>query len=604
MNRKIIYAGLAVLIAAILLAMPNLLDTSSLNTLNVGMVFALPVLGLYFILGLTGQMSLAQAAFWGIGAYTSALLTVNWDWSPWLGIIAAFFVAAFFGVLLGIPTLRLKGHYLAMATIGFGIIVGLVLLQWDTLTRGTDGISIPAYFRIGDFAFDKIEKYYYLLLAVLLTLAVAAWRVRFSRIGRGLLAIRENEMAAESMGINTTLYKVMAFSLGAGYAGVGGALFAHLPNTRYISPDTFSFDQSVVFLAMLVLGGSGTIFGAVLGAVFLQFLPEWLRFLDKGYLAVYGAGIMLIMVFLPVGVVGLIEQLLKPWLPRPAQLVAPASLLSKVGQPQSGESGQGSREAAAGQIVLEVRNLQKYFGGLKALDGISFKVVKSEIHALIGPNGSGKTTALNVISGIYRPTRGDVLFNGQAVGGKPPHRLTRSGLARTFQNIRLFPELSALENVMVGQHVQSRSNLLGAILPLPQSQAEERRIQQEAVAALEFVGLLDKQSELAKNLSYGEQRRVEIARALAAKPFLLLMDEPAAGMNPHETETLMDLLVKLRDQGLTILLIEHDMNLVMSLSNRITVLNFGKEIADGYPSEIERNPAVIEAYLGAEVVSA
>jgi len=625
MKKQYIFGLIGLLAGLLVLLFPTFLDSNTVWLLNQGMIYAIIVLGLYFILGLTGQMSLAQAGFMGIGAYTSGVLTskaattivtgngsLRLGLDPWLGLLAAGVVATTVGILVGIPTLRLKGHYLAMATIGLGVIVGLLLLNWTELSGGPDGITNVPVFRLGGFIFDKVEKYYYIVLIITALLALAAWRVRYSRVGRSLLAIRENEMAAQAMGINTTFYKVMAFALSAGYGGLGGALFAHQPNVRYISPDTFVFAFSVTFLAMLVLGGSDSIFGAIFGAVFLNFLPEWLRGLPKqikdSYLLIYGAGIMLSMIFLPVGVIGFIERWISSRFLHPALQPARPELVAQVGRPATyPTAGAGRVSADASQdneVVLELKDLQKHFGGIKAVDGINMQVRQGEIHALIGPNGSGKTTALNVISGIYKPTGGQIVFMGHAIGGKPAHQLTGLGLARTFQNIRLFPELTALENVMVGQHVRSHVGLFGAVFPLPASRAEEKRIKEEALAALEFVGLLDKQASLAKNLAYGQQRRVEIARALCAKPMLLLLDEPAAGMNPSETEELLALLRQLRERGITLLLIEHDMNLVMSLSDQITVLNFGKEIADGVPQQIERNPAVIEAYLGAEVVNA
>ncbi|GAC1648777.1 MAG: branched-chain amino acid ABC transporter ATP-binding protein/permease [Herpetosiphon sp.] len=597
MQRRTIQLVTASVAAIAALLLPAILRTSDINHLVLGMIYAIAVLGLYFVLGLTGQMNLAQAAFWGIGAYSTGIMTTRYHLSPWIGLAVAAALSASFGVLLGIPTLRLGGHYLAMATIGFGVIVGLILLNASGLTGGADGVRSIPVFQLGGYRFIRLQSYYYLVLVWLVALGAAAQRLRTSRVGRGMLAIRENELAAQTMGINTTRFKVLAFALSATYAGIAGVLFAHMPNVRYISPDTFVFGQSVAFLAMLVIGGSDTVLGAIFGAIFLVFLPEWLRFLRQGYLAVYGAGVMLIIVFLPIGVVGLIEQMVRRRLVPPRRPTVPPEIVANVGVPVGTAGSEGT-------ALLELRGLRKWFGGIKAVDGISFLVQPGTIHALIGPNGSGKTTAINVISGLYQPTDGQILFNGVSIGGKRPHHLTSLGLARTYQNIRLFPELSVLENVKVGHHSRSHGNVLTALLPLPGSRAEEQRIELQALAALEFVGMTSRTHDLAKNLAYGQQRRVEIARALAAKPLLLLLDEPAAGLNPTETEELLVLLEKIRSRGTTLLLVEHDMNMVMRLSDHITVLNFGKEIADGTPRAIEHDAAVIEAYLGQEAVLA
>jgi branched-chain amino acid transport system permease protein len=578
-----------VLVVAIVVALvlPLPLSPYFRQILNIALIWGMVVLGLNFALGYAGQLSLAQAAFWGIGAYTSALLTVSLKVPVAIGFIGAILAAAIAGLLLGIPTLKLRGHYLAMATIGFGIIVQLVLIHWRSVTRGTDGVPGIPGLGIGPIALVREEQRYYLLLIVFAILAWLAYRIRHSRLGRAFLAVRENELAGETLGVDTTRYKILAFVLAAAYAGAAGSLYAHV--SQFISPDSFSFEQSVQFLAMLVIGGSGSIAGAVVGAGLLTFAPELLKFVSflppGAYLALYGAAIMLTMVFLPAGLISLLDR----WRTEQRDR-APASLDASL--PWTLETGAAN---AAGPL-LQTRGLVKTFGGVVAVRQLEMAVTGGNIHALIGPNGSGKTTTLNVINGIYEATGGGIELCGRDVTRLKPHARAVLGMSRTFQNIRLFPSLTVLENVIIGMHPRTRFRL-GALLR-GSTDPSERAARAEAHQILAFVGLANQAHALARNLPYGAQRLAEIARALASRPRLLLLDEPAAGLNPTETEDLVELLRRIRASGVTLLLIEHDMNLVMSLSDQITVLNFGEKISEGPRQVVERDEKVIEAYLG------
>ncbi len=582
------YAVIAIAVVVALL-LPNLLSQYFRQLLNTALGWAVVVLGLNFVLGYTGQLSLAQAAFWGIGAYASAIATTDHGWPVFFGFVAALVVTALAGIVLGIPTLKLRGHYLAMATIGFGIIVQLILIHWRNVTHGTDGIPGIPGLSFGPIRLVEERDKYYLLLLGLVVFAFVAQRVRHSRVGRAFLAIRENELAGEVLGVDTTRYKIAAFTLGAAYAGAAGSMYAHVSN--FVSPDSFSFEQSVQFLAMLVLGGSGSIGGAILGAMLLTFVPEWLRFVpflpSSAYLAVYGAAIMLTMVFLPGGLASLLDSQRKL-----KAVFQPASRTTSL--PWKQELPQDRT-----QPLLETRGLVKAFGGVRAVAGLDMRVLPGEIHALIGPNGSGKTTTLNVVNGIYEATEGQIFLAGREITHLTPHQRAAMGMSRTFQNIRLFWELGVLENVVVGMHPRTRFRLWQVILRGARA-PQESQCEAEAREILAFVGLRGLERVHARNLPYGAQRLLEIARALASHPRVLLLDEPAAGLNPAETEDLIELLRRIRATGITLLLIEHDMNLVMTVSDVVTVLNFGEKISEGTPRTVERDERVIEAYLGRE----
>ena len=608
MSRRAFTPLLIAILALAIAAFPRVVGSSYwLNLVNLAISFSVACLGLNIVLGYAGQLSLAQAAFWGVGAYTTSLLTVKLGMSVWAGMVAAFFVAALFGVLLGIPTLKLSGHYLAMTTIGFGIILQLILVNAIWLTGGADGIpEIPSP-RIAGIQLQEPNTFFYAAAVLLVLLTWASIRLKNSRVGRAFMAIRENEMAAETAGVDSTYFKIMAFALSAGYGGLGGWLFAH-SGSHYISPDTFSFDQSVMLLAMAVLGGNGSAVGAIVGATLLTLVPEVLRFLKDYYMMVYAAGIVAVMIFMPGGIAGLVRTLavsqrLRAWWSSGSTAVRDVALdLDRHASTDS--SSPRAAEAANNGILLAVKGLVKHFGGLKAVDGVDMEIRAGEIQALIGPNGSGKTTILNMLSGLYVPTGGEILLAGSSVAGRKPHVITAHGVARTFQNIRLFGELTVLDNVLIGQHSRSRAGLVRSVLQLGSQRAEEAAMRRRALDALNFVGLRGKEFSEAKSLPYGQQRLLEVARALVSLPKLLLLDEPAAGLNANETETLVELLFQIRDRGITILLVEHDMSLVMNVSDHITVINFGKKIAEGPAEAIEKNQDVIDAYLGTEVGNA
>jgi branched-chain amino acid transport system permease protein len=604
-TKPLLLAALILLVAVF----PWLLNSSYwMNLVNLAISFSVACLGLNIVLGYAGQLSLAQASFWGVGAYTSALLTVNLGVPVWLSLVAAFLVAALFGVMLGIPTLKLSGHYLAMTTIGFGIILQLILINAIWLTGGSDGIpKIPSP-AIGSYELKDPSSFFYVAAVALILLTWASMRLKNSRVGRAFLAIQGNEMAAETTGVDSTLYKVMAFALSAGYGGLGGWLFAH-SGSHYISPDTFSFDQSVMFLAMAVLGGNGSAVGSIVGASLLTLVPEVLRFLKDYYMMVYSAGIVAVMIFMPGGIASLVRglrlsQRLRDWWQSGSTATRQVAAATAVGDPAAFLKTLTAGNPGGNGNLLTVKGLAKHFGGLKAVDGVDMEVRRGEIHALIGPNGSGKTTIINMLSGLYVPTAGQICLEGVNTTGRRPHEITAQGVARTFQNIRLFGDLTVLDNVMIGQHNRTRSGLAASVLQPASQQAEEAAMRQKALAALEFVGMRGREFAEAKSLPYGRQRVLELARALVSDPKLLLLDEPAAGLNAAETEALLDLLFQIRDHGITILLVEHDMSLVMNVSDQITVLNFGKKIAEGDADAIQKNQEVIDAYLGTEVANA
>jgi branched-chain amino acid transport system permease protein len=535
--------------------------------------YAIAVFGLIVVLGLCGQINLAQAAFFGFGAYAVGLGTADLNLSFWVVLALGAGVALVMGAFLGMTTLRLGGHYLAMVTISFQQIVTLIMVNWIPVTHGPDGVGSikrPAHF-------ESAHTFLGLCVLVMAAIGYMVWRLPHTPLGRSMRAVRDNELAAGVAGINVYRVKVAAFALSALLGGIGGGFFAG--GFAYVSPDQFSFAESIVFMTMALLGGVASPVGALIGTALLIVLPESLRFLKSVpglYLAIYGLSIILIMRYMPEGIWGFVQHHIRRWFaPPPFPDAAPELILAPA--------------KTDAPMALEVHNLSKYFGGLKAVDDISFSVRRGEVHALIGPNGSGKTTTLNVLSGLYAETAGRVVLSGHDVTRLPPYARTAAGMGRTFQNIRLFRSMPALENVIIG--AEHPGNDIGS---------GHAALVERARAALAFVGLEARAQERVTGFSYGHQRLIEIARALAGNPSLLLLDEPAAGLNSTEKQGLRDLLRRIAAKGLTILIIDHDMTLVTEVAERITVLNFGRRIADGVAADVLRQPDVIAAYLGSE----
>jgi branched-chain amino acid transport system permease protein len=572
MSRSAIGQLLYALAAAVLVALAATVKTDGYvsNILMQAVTYAIAVFGLSIVLGLCGQINLAQAAFFALGAYSVALGTVDYNVPFCLCLVGGMALALAAGAALGLTTLRLGGHYLAMVTISFQQILTVVLINAIRFTHGPDGVSsIPR-----PMGFTSGQAFLALVVAILAISGYLVWRLADTRLGRAMRAVRDNELAASANGIDVFRTKLIAFALAALLGGLGGGLFAG--GFSYISPDQFAFADSIVLLTMALLGGVASPIGSVIGTGLLIPIPEWLRFLKSVpglYLAVYGLAVILIVLFMPDGIWGYINKFFRTGEPAPSKAAEPLTLRPL-------DSG--------APMALEVRGLCKYFGGLKAVDGVDLQVRRGGVHALIGPNGSGKTTMLNVVTGLYRPTAGAISVDGVDVTMLPPHKRTVAGLARTFQNIRLFRSMTALENVVVGAERTGNALIEGG----------GDRLWLHARAALDFVGLGHRVNERIPSFSYGHQRLIEIARALAANPTVLLLDEPAAGLNMTEKKALHDLLGRIAAQRLTILLIDHDMTLIAGAARHVTVLNFGRRIADGETADVLRQPDVATAYLG------
>ena len=619
-------------------------------------IYSVVALGLDIVFGYTGEVSLGHAALFGIGAYTAGVLYFQLGYGIGWALPAGFVVAAIFGAILAFPALRVTGPYLAMVTLAFGTIVQILINEMTFLTNGPLGISMhqPLYvdwrgwsdtfpfLHMTPMRMRAVQNYYVVALTLCGTLLVIS-RLLASRFGRAFEALRDSPIASDCMAVSVYRYKVLAFVLSAGFAGLGGVLFAY--SVQYLSPDNFGFDLSITFLLAVTMGGRKSRAGPIIGSAIVVLLPNilndiwqfrvmaglivvialvaggirfvrrpdervrtaipvalcmalfalslWLTSVTDYKLTIFGLMILFVVYYLPDGIMG--------WLRATAGRIRPEwghthAVIEVRGDDRHAWSA--PPVVAGDQPLLEVRGVVMQFGGLRALDRVDLLVRAGTVHGLIGPNGSGKSTMMNVLTGIYTPTSGDIVFQGKSIAGHASAGIASAGIARTFQNVQLFGELTCIENIMVGLHHTYRGTVLGIALGLPSERRAEQAARLRAASLLRFIGLEAQANEEARNLPYGKQRLLEIARALALDPKLLLLDEPAAGLTAPDIVELVAIIRKIREHGVTMILIEHHMDVVMGVSDTVSVLDFGQKIAEGRPAEVQADARVIAAYLG------
>ena len=586
MTRTRFLVGFAILLAVLpQLPVPEFWITQA----NYIGLYTLVVIGLVLLTGVAGLTSFGQAAFVGLGAYTAAYLTLTHGVSPWLTVWVGLLITFAVALVLGWVTLRMSGHYLPLATIAWGLSLYYLLGNIDALGKYDGLLGVPAM-RLAGIELNTGRSFYYLLWALVLLAAIAVTHLLDSRTGRALRAVKGGSTMAEAMGVDTFRIKVTAFVLAALLASVSGWLFAHFQRT--VNPSPFGLKMGIEYLFMAVIGGVGHVWGALVGAGVVKILEDQLQVLlpklfgSSGNYEIIVFGILLVLVlqYARDGIWAFVEARL-PAVQRQRDWADAAALPARARPPH-------------GEVVLDVRAVRKEFGGLVAVNDVSFDVRAGEIVGLIGPNGAGKSTTFNLVTGVLPATRGEVRFLGQRIEALPSRVIASRGVSRTFQHVKMIAGMTVLENVALGAHLRGTSGVAKAMLRLDRD--EERRLLHEAERQLARIGMADRLHELAGNLALGPQRLMEIARALAADPALLLLDEPAAGLRHKEKQALADVLRQLRGEGLSILLVEHDMDLVMDVCDRIVVMEFGTKLIEGTPAEVQASPAVRAAYLGTE----